>query len=488
MTVAKRLAHVTNELGPCFVRYIIDFKLKTDPTGMNDNNKNSNNNDDDGSNGSNDMIALQKQHATHLRQALTNLGPAFVKAGQQLSIRPDLVPAAALKELQRLCDAVQPVPDEVALRTIREELQCDDLSTIFADLHLVASASLGQVYKATLVETGEQVAIKVQRPGMLQSFSLDLFLLQLLGEVMDGFVTTFTKQAPYHRDLFNTFAMGSYSELDYDNEAANQLLFRRELSQRGCRVKIPNVYLQHTTQRVLTTEWIDGVRLADASRERIRQLIPDGVELFLIQLLDIGMFHSDPHPGNLYVTDDGHGDSVLCLLDFGLCAEVDKKARRAMTKAIVHLLTGDFDALVAEDAKELGFLPDDLDTDELKPILKTILTKGLLESGSDLHRRKRKLMEISNELNDVFFNYPFSVPPFFALVTRGLGLLEGIAISGDPDFDIFRASMPYATRRAMEMMGTHVQKQGMGRWWWSSSSLRKPSLAILEEQNHNPNQ
>ena len=135
---------------------------------------------------------------------------------------------------------------------------------------------------------------------------------------------------------------------------------------------------------------------------------------------------ADPHPGNLLVVD-----GQLCLLDFGLCAEVDPKAREAMTHAIVHLLARDFHALVDDDTKKLGFLPHDYDTTELKPILTKILTGGLLEAGSNLQTRKRKLMEISNELNQVFFRYPFSVPPFFALVTRGLGLLEGIALTGE---------------------------------------------------------
>ena len=151
-------------------------------------------------------------------------------------------------------------------------------------------------------------------------------------------------------------------------------------------------------------------------RNKSKKLIPVGVELFLTQLLDIGAFHADPHPGNLYVTNDG----TLCLLDFGLCAEVDEQSRRAMTKAIVHLLMRDIDALVGEDAKELGFLPKDFDTTELKPIMEKILwTPGLMETGSDLQSRKRKLMDISNELNEIFFEWPLSVPPFFALVTRG---------------------------------------------------------------------
>jgi len=124
------------------------------------------------------------------------------------------------------------------------------------------------------------------------------------------------------------------------------------------------------------------------------------------------------------------------LLDFGLCANVDKQSRDALTKALYHLLVRDFDTLIKNDAKELGFLPEDYDTTEIKPLVTKILTVGLVEASSNLHIRKSKLMEISNELNDIFFKYPFSVPPFFALITRALGLLEGIALTGDPDFDV----------------------------------------------------
>lgn len=123
---------------------------------------------------------------------------------------------------------------------------------------------------------------------MLQKFSLDLFLLQLVGIGLDGLFTTVTKQAAYHHALFDTFSKGSYSELDYENEAANQVEFKHELAKRKCKVKVPAVYHNLTTQRVLVSEWIDGIKLADAPKEQIRALIADGVELFLIQLLDFG--------------------------------------------------------------------------------------------------------------------------------------------------------------------------------------------------------
>ena len=165
-----------------------------------------------------------------------------------------------------------------------------------------------------------------------------------------------------------------------------------------------------------------------------------------------GSLHADPRPGNLLVDEKGN----LCLLDFGLFAEVDEPSRNAKTKAIIHLLVRLFDALVSEDAIELGFLPFTFDESELKLLLSKILTVAMIEGGSNLWKHKKKLMDISNELNEVFFKYPFRVPSFFALVTRGLGLLEGIALTGDPDFDISQASAPYTRKRAFAVLGAHT--------------------------------
>jgi aarF domain-containing kinase len=222
----------------------------------------------------------QQQQAIQLREALTNLGPAFVKAGQQIAIRPDLIPPSMLKELQKLCDSVRPIPDEVAMEVLRNELRMKNqqqIDDIFEDLHLVASASLGQVYKARIRKTNELVAIKVQRPGMEKAFSLDLFLLQMWGDFMDAFTSVFTKQVPFHSKFFDAFSQGSYFELDYENEAQNQIYFQRELANRHSKVKVPDVYEEYSTRRVLTSEWIEGVKLADSSNETIRELIPIGV-------------------------------------------------------------------------------------------------------------------------------------------------------------------------------------------------------------------
>ena len=223
-------------------------------------------------------------------------------AGQQLAIRPDIAHPLLLKELQTLHDSVRlTISHDEAVEILQKELGAKKVQDL-KELELVASASLGQVYKAKLQQQDEQnkhqtVAIKIQRPGMLESFSLDLFLLQLYGDFVDTFTSTFTKQPPYHRALFDSFSHGSYSELDYENEAKNQLLFQREFAERGLKhkVKIPSVFVNYSTQRVLTTEWIGGVPLAHSPAPIIQKLIPVGIELFLMQLLDIGTFHSDPH-------------------------------------------------------------------------------------------------------------------------------------------------------------------------------------------------
>ena len=280
ISIIFRAAQVLYELGPVGTQYALRslvFKTTATPE-------------------------AQKELAAHFREALTNLGACWVKGGQQLSIRPDLVSPIVLKELQKLCDEVRPVPDEVAFSLIREELGIQDLDTVFYKLERVAAASLGQVYHANLFDkygrpSDEEVAIKVQRPDMQRRFSLDLFVLQNIGAMIDTFTSVFTQQPPFHQALYESFASGSYSELDYENEAENQIRFKIAFEKRKCPVVIPSVYEKYTSQRVLTTEWIEGVKLADSPKDVIRELTPVGVELFLTQLLDIGLMHCDAHPG-----------------------------------------------------------------------------------------------------------------------------------------------------------------------------------------------
>ena len=258
--------------------------------------------------------------------------------------------------------------------------------------------------------------------------------------------------------LLDTFARASYLELDYEHELANAERMTTQLLPRlKGRVRVPRTHAAASSRKVLAAEWIDGEQLARSPPEVIRRLVPVGVECFLAQLLDVGFFHGDPHPGNLLVDGDGR----LVLIDFGLCAEIDKFDSRALTATMVHLMRGDVPALI-DDAVTLRFLPPDVDRAALLPPLSKIFEQGKLavaseiaakRNGAAVAQRRAQFGAVSRELNQIFFDFPFAVPEYFALITRALIVLEGIALSGDKDFDLFNAAYPYAQKHARELFG-----------------------------------
>merc|ERR1711872_1051763 len=322
----------------------------------------------------------------------------------------------------------------------------------------IASASLGQVYKVKLVDSGKVVAVKVQRPDMHHYVLRDIYIMRLIARTTQWIKTTLTYQRPFDVALLDTFARATMKELDYVNEASNQRKCKIELEPRlKDRIYVPDVYGKYTTRKVLVTEWIEGAQLAKSAPDVINRLIPVGVECFLIQLLETGFFHADPHPGNLLVTPDGK----LALIDFGLMADVPIQDTRTMTKTIVHLMQGDVPGLV-QDAIELGFLPQDVDKSSLTPVLQKVFDSAQLavsdqvKSGltyKAIQGRRKQFWAVSFDLNRIFLLYPFLVPDYFALITRAMIVLEGIAVTGDPDFDLFRSAYPYSLRRAVSVFG-----------------------------------
>ena len=429
---------------------------------------------------------LHRSRATELRHLLVGLGPAFVKSGQMLSIRPDLLPPAAVYELQKLCDAVPSYPTADALRLIQSELGVP-ASEVFTGLDEsslpIAAASLGQVYRCRMREGGEEVALKVQRPDMIRAVSLDLYLARRYMQAVEWFKTEVltgvfgaAERTPFDVALLDSFARASYLELDYQEEARNLVRFTEELVPLlNGRVYVPWHNAAATRRKVLVTEWIEGEQLARSPPEVISALTAVGVDCFLTQLLHVGFFHSDPHPGNLLV--DQHGRLVL--IDFGLCAEIAQFDARQLTSALVHLMRGEVEALV-EDAVTLRFLPADVDRAALLPPLKRVFARGKLAAAElesvrrggegarqgvtqgagagggygAIESKRAQFSAISRELNQIFFEFPFTVPEYFALITRALIVLEGIAISGDKDFDLFQAAYPYAARHAARLFGT----------------------------------
>jgi aarF domain-containing kinase len=269
-----------------------------------------------------------------------------------MSVRPDVIGPAAMAELAKLQDSVPRFSSAEAFALIESELGCP-IADVYSELspEPVAAASLAQVYKGTLRACGTTVAVKVQRPGVRGIVSKDLYVLRRAAEVYDGLMKRLapTQQTDYVA-LLNEWAIGFYTELDFSNEAANAIAMREALKDRVPDVYIPPVFLEHSSRRVLVTEWVDGVKLTQCEPAEIARLIAVGQEAFLTQLLTLGFFHADPHPGNLLaLTDTSKGK--LALIDFGLVARLSQSDRDALVASIVHLANKDYAALIDDFIK-----------------------------------------------------------------------------------------------------------------------------------------
>lgn len=382
----------------------------------------------------------QPKRAIKLRQILTNLGPAYIKVGQALSTRPDLVPPRYLDELTLLQDQLPPFPNEVAFRFIEEELG-DRPDKIYAELSAapVAAASLGQVYKGKLW-SGETVAVKVQRPGLAQQITLDLYILRRLAAWAARNVKRVRSDLV---GIMDEFGARIFEEMDYTQEGRNAERFA-QLYGHLSDIYVPRIYWQYTQRRVLTMEWITGTKLTNTHAIRAQgidagYLVEVGVQCSLLQLLEHGFFHADPHPGNLLATPDGK----LAYLDFGMMSEVKPYQRYGLIEAVVHLVNRDFEGL-ANDYVKLEFLTPDTDLTPIIPALAGVFNNALGASVAELNFKS-----ITDELSHVMYEFPFRVPAYYALIIRSLVTLEGIAINVDPNFKVLSKAYPYVAKRLL---------------------------------------
>ncbi|GAB4143306.1 MAG: AarF/ABC1/UbiB kinase family protein [Cyanobacteria bacterium J069] len=382
----------------------------------------------------------QRRRAESLRDTLTHLGPAYIKIGQALSTRPDLVPPIYLEELTRLQDQLPPFPNEVAFQFIEEELG-DRPENIYAELTAdpIAAASLGQVYKGKL-KTGETVAVKVQRPGLAERITLDLYILR---QVSQWATNTFKRIRSDLVGIMDEFGARIFEEMDYTQEGRNAERFS-QLYGAIPDIYVPHIYWEYTAQRVLTMEWIEGTKLTKpvelaAQGIDAAYLVELGVQCSLRQLLEHGFFHADPHPGNLLATRDGK----LAYLDFGMMSQVQAPQRYGLIEAVVHMVNRDFEGL-AKDYVKLEFLTPDTDLTPIIPALASVFSNALGSSVAELNFKS-----ITDQLSQVMYDYPFRVPAYYALIIRSLVTLEGIAINVDPNFKVLSKAYPYIAKRLL---------------------------------------
>lgn len=284
------------------------------------------------------VAARAGELAGDARRIMEKLGPTYVKIGQLLSARPDIIGQEATTELSKLQDSVARFDSPTALAVIEAELG-RPLFEVFAELgdEPVAAASLAQVYRGRLV-SGEEVAVKVQRPGIRGVVSKDLYVLRRAAEVYQSIMDRLTpSQNTDYVALMSEFAIGLYTELDFSNEASNAITMRKLLADAAVPgVYVPRVFEQLGSRRLLVMEWVSGRKLSSCSPGEIRALTPVAQEAFLMQLLTWGFVHADPHPGNLLALDDTSGGYSLALLDFGLMARLTLQDREALVSSVVQ--------------------------------------------------------------------------------------------------------------------------------------------------------
>ncbi|CDF40749.1 unnamed protein product [Chondrus crispus] len=382
-------------------------------------------------------VDIARKRADDLRKLLTWAGPTYLKIGQAVGNRPDLVGAVYSTELQKLVDDVGTFESDIALNMVKEELGLRDISDIFAEFQpdAVASASLGQVHKARL-KSGEELAVKVQRPTVERDAALDVYVLRRLA--------TFAKKRFKLRSnlvgIVDEFATRLWEELDYVNEAKNCERFDELYAKGNDNVHVPKVYKELTTKRILCMEWIDGDKAPWFPKDDAKRLIGIGVQCSLQQLLDKGFVHADPHGGNLLRTKDGK----LCYLDFGMCVEVEPQIRYDLVAAIVRLINRDYENL-GKDFVKLGFLPPDADTAPLAPLLAEAF--GDASTGSSLS--DLSFSRLADNLSGLAYKTPIRIPVFFTLIIRSLTILEGFALQTNASFKIVDEAYPYVVRRIL---------------------------------------
>ncbi|KAL4295391.1 hypothetical protein GQ457_12G001770 [Hibiscus cannabinus] len=384
--------------------------------------------------------------AIELREIVTSLGPAYIKLGQALSIRPDILSPAAMIELQKLCDKVPSFPDDIAMALIEEELG-QPWQEVYSELSPspIAAASLGQVYKGRLKENGDLVAVKVQRPFVLETVTVDLFIIRNLGLGLRKFPQISIDVV----GLVDEWAARFFEELDYVNEGENGQRFSEMMRKDLPQVVIPRTYAKYTSRKVLTTEWIDGEKLSQSTESDVGELVNVGVICYLKQLLDTGFFHADPHPGNLIRTPDGK----LAILDFGLVTKLTDDQKYGMIEAIAHLIHRDY-AEIVKDFVKLDFIPEGVNLVPILPVLAKVFDQALEGGGA----KNINFQDLAADLAQITFDYPFRIPPYFALIIRAIGVLEGIALVGNPDFAIVDEAYPYIAQRLLTDESPRLRK------------------------------
>jgi predicted unusual protein kinase regulating ubiquinone biosynthesis (AarF/ABC1/UbiB family) len=404
-----------------------------------------------GAEGSARKQARLEQQAMWMRESLIDLGPTFIKIGQALGTRADLLPLAYVKELATLQDQVPAFPTSEAFAIVEAELG-RPVREAYAEIDAepIAAASLGQVYRARLA-TGEEVAVKVQRPNLESTIAFDVAILFRLVKLTNRFFPKANENADWE-GMLREFHATIFEEMDYVKEGRNADRFRYNFRTWRA-IRVPKIYWTHTNTRVLTLDFIRGTKIVDLEGLRANRISPVKVNRMLIrtylkQLLEDGFFHADPHPGNLLVMDSGH----LAFFDFGMVGRITPKLQTQMIDAFFHVVSRDVHGL-GQDIINLNFLKPGVDPETVRPVVESLFTHYL-----NLKLGEVNFKELTYDLAEVIYEYPFRLPSNFTYIMRALMTLEGIGVVTDPGFSFFETAKPFAKEFMLRREGRMFRK------------------------------
>ncbi|HHW21201.1 ABC1 kinase family protein [Thermodesulfovibrio thiophilus] len=378
--------------------------------------------------------------AERLRIAFEELGPTFIKLGQLLSSRPDLVSMSYAKEFKKLQDRVPTFPIEQVYQTIEEELGMP-VAKIFQDFNPepIGSASIAQVHNAILMN-GTKVIVKVRRPGIEEQIMLDLNILQSLAKLIEKYVPESKLFDPV--GIVDEFAKSITKELDFRREARNALIFRENFKDYK-KVYIPYVFKEFTTKKILVMEKVEGVRIDDINSIKEKGLDIEGIlniviDMYFKQIFDHGFFHGDPHPGNILVTDDAR----VALVDFGITGKIDEEFKESYANIAIAIINQNIDKLITEYLK-LGIIPDDIDREKLEKELKDDI-EDILYPIYAYRIEEIQISELIESIMKVALKHRLRFLPELLLIDKVLIMLEGLTKELCPDKSIIELIKPYA--------------------------------------------
>ena len=391
------------------------------------------------------QVARRKAQAVWIRNTLLELGPTFIKVGQLFSTRADIFPGEYVEELAKLQDKVPAFSYEQVEASIEDELgkKIPELFHNFEPIPL-AAASLGQVHKAVL-HTGESVVVKIQRPGLKKLFEIDL-------QILKGITRYFQNHPKWGRGrdwlgIYDECCRILWEEIDYLNEGRNADTFRRNF--RGYEwVKVPRVYWRYASPKILTIEYVPGIKISqyealEAAGLDRKVLARLGAQAYLLQLLNNGFFHADPHPGNIAVSPNGD----LIFYDFGMMGQIKSNVREGLMETLFGIAQKDGDRVV-QSLIDLGAIAP---TDDMGPVRRSV--QYMLDNFMDQPFENQSVAAISDDLYELAYNQPFRFPATFTFVMRAFSTLEGVGKGLDPEFNFMEVAQPYAMQLITNMNG-----------------------------------